>query len=51
MLGLFPKIPKPVAEVWTKRRPDWFAGITDILQYEGDIPDNVSGEEAQRLGW
>ncbi|PYH85269.1 hypothetical protein BO82DRAFT_429295 [Aspergillus uvarum CBS 121591] len=51
MLGIFPEIPKPVAEVWTKRRPDWLSPHIDVLQYHMDIPDDVSGEEAQRLGW
>ncbi|PYH87690.1 hypothetical protein BO71DRAFT_436480 [Aspergillus ellipticus CBS 707.79] len=51
MLGLFDHIPKPVAEVWTKRRPEWVEGIDEVLQYHGDIPDDVSGEEAKKLGW
>lgn len=51
MFGLFDDIPKPVAEVWTKRRPEWMVEVPDVLQYVTDIPDDVSGEEAKKLGW
>ncbi|GKZ36804.1 hypothetical protein AbraIFM66950_008036 [Aspergillus brasiliensis] len=51
MFGLFDEIPKPVAEVWTKRRPEWVSQVPEVLQYVTDIPDDVSGEEAQKLGW
>lgn len=51
MFGLFDDIPKPVAEVWTKRRPEWISATSEVLQYVTDIPDDVSGEEAKKLGW
>lgn len=51
MFGLFDDIPKPVAEVWTKRRPEWMVEVPEVLQYVTDIPDDVSGEEAKKLGW
>ncbi|GLB05935.1 hypothetical protein ABZX51_006773 [Aspergillus tubingensis] len=51
MFGLFEDIPKPVAEVWTKRRPEWISATSEVLQYVTDIPDDVSGEEAKKLGW
>ncbi|GLA62068.1 hypothetical protein AtubIFM54640_002606 [Aspergillus tubingensis] len=51
MFGLFEDIPKPVAEVWTKRRPEWIPATSEVLQYVTDIPDDVSGEEAKKLGW
>ncbi|GLA89356.1 hypothetical protein AtubIFM56815_003831 [Aspergillus tubingensis] len=50
MFGLFEDIPKPVAEVWTKRRPEWISATSEVLQYVTDIPDDVSGEEAKKLG-